>query len=259
MRLHYTSGMAPHYLVDVNLQAASGIPEDDVHNTFVIDANGVDVGPGNTLAHMTPIVSFYNNPTNPDMATKLATFIGRSRSRTANGIIVKFFDITGKLGINPATGRPYPHGSAVAEDSFTLENSGANPPLPEEVALVTTLRADDWDAQPVEAPDGADLGDAPDRPRARYTGRIYLGPFENNGASATGPAWHSRPSLGLQNVILDSIERMAELYVAAGMNLGVWSRKDGVVRDVTEFQVDDAWDTQRRRGPKATARLSRLL
>lgn len=82
-------------------------------------------------------------------------------------------------------------------------------------------------------------------PRSR--GRLYLGPF------VAGTAGMYRPSTGVR----DDAGTLAPALAAAGgdqFHWGVYSRLDNVCRTVTDWYVDDEWDTQRRRGLKATAR-----
>jgi hypothetical protein len=111
-----------------------------------------------------------------------------------------------------------------------------------------TLRAISWDTQPVEAPDGGDAGGLPDRPRSRYTGRLYLGPLASNVAftDANGLA---RPSVESRTLITDALKATHDEYQATGhLGVCVWSRSDAVAREITAVEVDDAFDTQRRRG-----------
>ncbi len=110
--------------------------------------------------------------------------------------------------------------------------------LPAEVALVLSLRA-------VRAP-GVPLG------RAR--GRLYLGPFMG-GAVAAGTAGDGRPNATLQGIMNNAAIGLRS-EVLGIPRWSVFSPTDNVLRRVTGSSVDNAWDTQRRRGGAPTAKLS---
>lgn len=104
----------------------------------------------------------------------------------------------------------------------------------------------------METPDGADPGGAVDRPRQRRSGRIFLGPF--NVAAMADVTDRCRPS---QFLIDQALERIQNLALGLGNNghwVCVWSRVDGAFYRITHAQVDNAFDTQRRRGVEATVR-----
>lgn len=97
---------------------------------------------------------------------------------------------------------------------------------------------------------------------ARRRGRIYLGPFAYSQASNAPTAGDSRPSSGVIAAILAAADVMATGNDGAA-RLAVYSpttdpagdgSPDAAWNDVVTLWIDDAWDTQRRRGAKATTR-----
>jgi hypothetical protein len=84
------------------------------------------------------------------------------------------------------------------------------------------------------------------RPRKR--GRLYI-PLCLAGSSPTG----ANVSASVRQRIADLVP-LFEGLGGVDWDWGVFSRVDNVFRKYTNWWVDDAWDTQRRRGKRATAR-----
>jgi hypothetical protein len=101
---------------------------------------------------------------------------------------------------------------------------------PTEVALCLSYSADD---------------NAGGTPRRR--GRIYL-PYA--GAFA-------RPSAALRNSLLDFGELLAQVGTAGNTTWHMYSVRDAAHKKIESISVDDTWDTQRRRGLRATLRVRR--
>lgn len=85
--------------------------------------------------------------------------------------------------------------------------------------------------------------------RPRQRGRIYV-PLAVKAISAGG----ARPSGGVQQLCADLVPIFTGLG-GTDVDWVVYSRLDDQPRSVTNWWVDNAWDTQRRRGLGATARL----
>jgi len=88
-----------------------------------------------------------------------------------------------------------------------------------------------------------------DRNLPRYRGRIYCGPF---GGTTSGT---NRPS----SQVLTDTKALGTAIAAAGgaaWTWCIWSVMDQLMRPVTNFYVDDEWDTMRSRGQKATQRVA---
>jgi len=90
--------------------------------------------------------------------------------------------------------------------------------------------------------------DDPDQSIARRRGRIYLGPIGN----AHGAA--DRPDALLRTTVLDFGSSLANIGFGANTTWMLFSRTDQVAAKIESIWVDDAWDTQRRRGLDPTAR-----
>jgi hypothetical protein len=120
------------------------------------------------------------------------------------------------------------------------------------MALAITLEAIGREDAAVEASGGAS------RPKQRRTGRVYVGPLNTIASATTGT---SRPTAGIITHFLEAVDVLnADLIsLSNGEALGVWSRSDATVRALEAVSIDNAWDTQRRRGVAATARTRNTL
>jgi hypothetical protein len=121
--------------------------------------------------------------------------------------------------------------------SRTLGPNNSSESLPSEVALCASFFA------------GRNL------PRQR--GRVYIGPLTKAAAdvpnSATGIV---RPTPGLTNAIMESSKKLQSEAINGGLNWCVLSQADGALKSITGGWVDNAFDTQRRRGEDASSRLT---
>jgi hypothetical protein len=89
----------------------------------------------------------------------------------------------------------------------------------------------------------------------RRRGRVYIGPLAST-AMATATNGVNTPALVIRTALLESMRRLRSAAPAQGLNWSVLSQVDAVMRPITAGWVDDAWDTQRRRGEGATGRLT---
>lgn len=217
----------------VTLEHKSGQPRDRVVNSFTFSSVGV-IGDFGFFDVNSALESFYND-TPSGTAGSIASLISGAMSRVIKPII-RHYDITAHLGGDPA-------GSPVAEYDFSANldvNSGGQP-LPSEVALCLTAAADF----------GSDVEFAPgSRPRARDRGRLYLGPL-HAGVLDVGAVNEPVPSPSAINILAGA---GAALRDNANTTWCVWSRAGAIVKPVVDVWVDNAFDTQRRRGERATAR-----
>lgn len=236
----------PPLLAQVDIPAVTGFVRDKVVNTFVFDAtNGIGVAAIEALTM--DIAAFYNNA---DVQPSLGAYMGSSRTRAVQACGIRYYDLTGHLNGTP-------HGSPIFERAFTLAAAAQASEFPQEVALAVTLHGFNRDIQPVEAPDDLDADTGPERPRQRRTGKVYLGPFHDNaGDMATGV---NRPEADLINSALNACVRLRNQAANEGNIWSVWSRANQSLYSVEFASVDNAWDTQRRRGVGPTARTLRDL
>lgn len=232
-------------LAVIELPLKSGLPKDKIVNTFAVAEAAF------TEARANAYITAFSRVFTANEVTDGGT-LGRRMSpgitRAANGCAVKLYNITGHLDGSP-------HGSPYAVGTFTMPAALDAVGLPEEVALVATLEAANRAGQFVEVPDDADPDLKPQRPRQRYTGRVYMGPFgsSNNEADANGMSRPSGQILPLvRNVLVRLAQEIDAILPADECSLGVWSRADHNIRGVTDIRTDNAWDTQRRRGNSPT-------
>lgn len=145
----------------------------------------------------------------------------------ATGHEVKFYALP---GLKPN----YP----VTETTFNLAAQPAGTPAPSEVAIVTSLVG------------VREAGQA----MARRRGRMFIGPLNQS-------TWgDDRPAAGMLTVISDATKDLAvDINAIENHRLGIWSTVNQSWAVCAGGFVDNAWDTQRRRGIQPTARTNWTL
>lgn len=220
----------------------SGLPEDD----FVTDWSFKAAGTGDSFLDgiTDSIISFFNtaNTTN-DVNFYLSSVV----SRVASAASFEAYDLTGALDGSP-------HGSPFYVRSWTVDTPPSSAEeFPNEVALVSTL----WASGYADVPESQANPSPPPpviRPRARYRGRIYLGPLNDATAGSAPVSGDLRPGAVFLTDMSDAWFRFMD---ERGGDFAVWSRADEVLRLVApdgRITMDDAYDTQRRRGAARTTR-----
>lgn len=247
-------------LVVAELPNENGRPDDTVVNTFAFHTNTapaeavyVDVSGA--------VQSFYLEvPPGLTAGNNVAKFISSTIERGVDACRTKVYDITGKLGINPATGKLWAHGSPVHEDGFTMPAPSDTSSLPAQIAMCLTLRARDYALQPVELPSGGGPTETI-RPRARRTGRLYVGPLSPAAVMSHASGEPSRPDPGFRDVVCRAGENLADIALTNGDTAlwCVWSRTAANMHAVTEVQADDSWDVIRSRKTLQTGKISRVF
>jgi hypothetical protein len=109
--------------------------------------------------------------------------------------------------------------------------------FPHEVAMVLSFRS--------STPSGT--------PLSRRRGRIYMGPLSDSAGLLDRSGGDVRPSSAART-ILGAAGTALSAYPST--DWATFSTVDGVMSNVLSGFVDNAYDTQRRRGTKATARTS---
>jgi hypothetical protein len=218
-----------NFLTTVQFPAVSGLPEDTVQNDFSWVASDLV-----TLRAMTTaaIPSFYNTVHAPGTVT-LASRLSAKLSRAANIATVKYYDVTTHLDGSP-------HGSPVAIEQFTLGAAVDGTCLPEEVAVVLSFHS-----LLTDIPE--EIGST--RPAARHRGRIYFGPLNTASNQASDASVEPQTNAALRGAALFFLG-------LASAPWSVWSRASAAMFTVSGGYVDNAFDTQRRRGHRASARTS---
>jgi hypothetical protein len=142
-----------------------------------------------------------------------------------NGHEIKYYDLEWAIPPN------YP----TAIETFNLTSTPSAATLPTEVACCISMQ-------------GQKL---PGLPQRRRRGRVYIGPLSTTTNSL------GRPSAGLQAQLKTSVLALKTALLACDEpgTLAVWSEVDGAAVPVTDGWIDDAYDTQRRRGVQKTSRL----
>lgn len=209
-----------HLLAQVRLQRTSLLPEDVVINTFHFEVAGSP-----TSGHMTT------------MDTRLTEFY-----RTAPAI-------TGGLPINSILSNeiaaiehevrvynmaePQPRSPA---GTFTILVDPVGASLPAEVALVMSLKAAPLSGEPA----------------ARRRGRLYLGPLRASLMGTTVDAGDVRPTAITCQSVSAAGARLAAYSTEPFFR--IYSETNDDLLPIAFVDVDNSYDTQRRRGADPTVR-----
>ena len=232
----YSGGMAT-LRATVVLEKSSGKPEDAVRNVFHFNTAGaIDATDMTTVGDA--LYAFYNAQ---------GVILANSIKRAANANRIEFAEVT--------RGGP---GAADDQVSTLLATRSMGAILgaalafdyPNEVAICVSLNAA-VEGVPEEANGGLQ------RPRSRRRGRFYLGPLARHvgnqeaGTNRVIVAPEVRDSIvaDFNNLLIGGLDGPGRI-----VNLGIYSRTDGLVRKVEGIFVDDAFDTVRSRGETAIAR-----
>jgi hypothetical protein len=230
-----------------NLNGANG---DTAVNTF---AFRMDVPFTQTVAVdiANAIADFYNGSDPGNGVNAVSSYMSSTLDRSSGASRLRFYDITGLLQAvvpagSPAGTKPRPpaHGSPVYEDAFTLGAAGAAASLPSQIACAITLRGRDALQEPVEGP-----GDT--RPRARRSGRLFIGPLSTG---ASDQAANPRPTAAFRNNLTIACERLQDNLVDGDYVWSIWSRAAGSLSGIERVEVDDSFDVIRSRKNPPTTR-----
>lgn len=234
------------YRIQNILHSSTGIPADDVVNTFhfVTSEELVDEAVAHALnGH---VAASYNIAL-ADGVWPVSRWLAQDVRGGAAPTVKAYDEGEG--------------GSPIAIDTWAGFSAGFDATsLPSEVAVCLSYKAD-LSGVAEEAPDGVDLGLAPDRPASRKRGRVYIGPLSRAisvGNPARPDATTIIPSLlkmgtflgNPTNVVLTDVDATwVVVSDQAGPGIDHFST-------ILTCWVDDEFDTQRRRGHKATVRTS---
>lgn len=228
----------------VVLARVNGLTEDAVVNSLYFNHDAVgDPTSSHWDALAARIASFYNDFVGPAIASP-SSYISEAISRAALASRIDFFH---DVGSTP----PALWGSPTAMRSFTLDAATVGESLPAEVAAVLSFHGDLTDIP--ETAVNPSPPPATIRPAARRRGRIYIGPLNSESSVEDGTSHEASLSSDFQDALLGS----ASTLLAANDATWVWtiqSVADDDFYQVTGGYVDNAFDTQRRRGGDATLR-----
>lgn len=207
--------------VQVTLERQTGASEDRVVNVFHFNTANLPITVTLATTLATRVIDFYTKNPAPDTNN---VFSQLSNLLAATGHQVRVYDLS-----QPAPRPP------VFSTTFSATLSTST--LPAEVACVLSLQA-----APV-------AGISPRRLR----GRIYLGPMASS--LITGAGDLRVPPVTMTRLSRAARDLLAGNTVPGGGNWCVLSELSGP-HDIVGGFVNDAYDTQRRRGVKPTSKVS---
>lgn len=211
----------PIIRAQATFQRIGNLAEDRYINTFYFNAPD---GAAATLDLCGQTVTEFYGAVATGNTLKLDTFLSGVIDRTAGVNKVKVYNMADP---QPRQPRDYPFGALTAT---------TDPALPDEVAVCLSFYAS--------------------RNLPKRRGRIYFGPLNTDAANTTGST-NSRPN---QTLITHLVNAAKALKVSSASRGIPWIVNTSDLfllpadRAVTHAWVDDAFDTQRRRGVKTSAR-----
>lgn len=214
----------PYIRAMVVIPRHTAIPADAVSNTWHFFAGHTVTGTDADLV-AARVLTFYEDDT---LGQSVGSFMGPMLNGA--GTVFKIYDLSD----------PEPRSPILEVNlEITIPTGGSAVPPPSESAVAMSYQAVQESGIP----------------QARRRGRIYLGPFSDLAAERVSNI--SRP----KQVLRDTIQSSAEVLQAtndSGLYWTVYSTAGAgppaVGPEVTNGWIDDAWDTQRRRGELATER-----
>jgi hypothetical protein len=207
----------PTYQFNVIFKGLSGLPKDQYVNTWHFYQGDPDGHDFDNVRDM--LKDFYSVA---PAGSPLRTHMPAAGLQTT--VSVKAYDMDDEKPRAPAY-----------ESSWGPETWGAGTVLPQEVAYCFSFQA------------GRESGEI----QSRRRNRVYLGPFRSTVTDTNG-----RPSSAFMTDVLNAGKRLHDAAAAAVYwSWKVYSPTNNEIYDVDHLWVDDAWDTQRRRGMQPTARV----
>lgn len=203
----------------VTIPAVTAVNEDSITNTFhfQVDPGGVE---GALSALDTALIAFYNDATNG-----VGKHISGFQSRAANACSIKWYRLADAKPRVP-----------VRTTLFTLVAPTGTTPLPRENAIVLSMSA--------QVVSGLN--------QKRRRGRVYIGPITTN--ALTEASGDMRVSASVRTGIAGRASALKAAALAANSPWSIYSTANASPSAVAQGYVDDAIDTQRRRGTRAVAR-----
>lgn len=214
-----------HMLQVVRLGYPTGLPEDIAEWTFSYETTGAPDSSDASAAHTFLQAALDAVGTaGHSLGAYISEYVDRARTDAL------YFDVdtaTGTMSALLPTGVP-----------LDLDEAIVGVPLPLEVALCLTF-------QNV-------IDEVPVRNRR---GRVYVGPLQNAITEDAGHLPHPNPALieavaGFGESLLTQCIASADPHI----DWSVWSRTGHALHNIGGGWVDNEWDTQRRRGARATDR-----
>jgi len=228
-------------LIAAHIKDNNGLPEDDTINTFCFATTDSAAGPAGLASDMFPLVAaFYSG---------VSAAIGLSVPRSSVHEMIAY-SLAPVGSVTPVI----PLGGPIASSHFNIGAASGSTDLPRECAAVLTLQTPHAGI-PEDTPGGPPGPKGDTHPAARRRGRIYIGPLNvaavGTGVNGVGIAAGVRTAIcaAAGTLVTDS-----NAVLGGTSYWGIWSRKNVAIYGITGGWMDDGFDTQRRRGIKATNR-----
>lgn len=205
-------------LIQATIGDISALSENVVVNTFHFTGTGTDAQ-ADSLFDL--IEDFYNDPIGVNNPVR--SYLSDNMSRAIGACTLRAYNLA-----DPTPRIPF------HERSWTLGAGLGTDPLPSEVACCISYA-------------GAKVSGSP---QARRRGRIYVGRL--NVSANANQLEVSRPNGVFTNILLLAAQRLGDQSIDLGAPWSVYSRVNNSNTPIVEVSVDDAWDTQRRRGERPT-------
>lgn len=219
----------PVIKVQHSFQGTSNLPKDQFVNTFYF--TGPRVVGEELRALVNAVKGFYADaPSGGGMP--LTNFI--SGTAGGSGARVKVFSLDDPMPREPIFDEEYEPPNVNSSDTANL---------PTEVAVCLSYRA------------GGIIGVPPTSLR----GRVYIGPLTVYAIESAAPSVEPRVKVNFQVSLVEAAGDMAGVAAGAGYGWAVFSQTRQVAAPIIECWVDDAFDTQRRRGVAALTRTIRSI
>jgi hypothetical protein len=224
----------PNYLAQITLQGQSGAPDDIYTNAWSFFDASDPISDPNLVLYDAAFIQFYTQIKNGQTA---ALYSQMGEQVAENGHSLRYYNRDDA-----------PPRIPFRSTGFDFPSAPTGPSLPAEVAICLSFRG--------EVVPGTNVGPGPHLP-ARRRGRIYFGPL------ASGVGFFDlndlRPTTVVRDNLLDGLEAMADECDAAGGFLGVYSTPNDDTDRIEFAWVDNAFDTQRRRGAAPSSRMTKVV
>lgn len=218
----------------IRFPGLSGLPEDVYINTLYFD--GLTPLASDYTDIQAAIVDFYN--ANGASSGRSLTAMLSGEVNRAVGTELRIYDIDAP-------------GSPLYSAGFNINAAGSAVRMPPECAICLSFHSDlTGVAEEVAGGPAGPTGDT--HPAARRRGRIFLGPL-NESVLTTNTGHIDSGAVEACKEAMVRLQANAGLAIK-GIDWCVNSRVDSITREVTGGWVDNAFDTQRRRGKAPTTR-----
>lgn len=221
--------LANHVIAQVVLPRVNNLAADAVINT--LHFHRITGSYETSVDELAAVINtFYNVATGPGQAHSIAYYINATIYRGVNQMKINFYDGSLAPGIRAPTTKFYTVGA--------VGPSGVS--LPDEVACCLSYK---------------NVNPALSDPFASRMGRIFIGPLSALTLAVSGVENDARPAPEFLTDLREAGKVLqANAEDDADCVWSVYSPKLNKLFDITEVSTDNAFDTQRRRGLKASFR-----